>query len=462
MLRPDATREPERPRLAGRPLLHVDLRQAASRARPTGLGKSALESQHMLRPHPIELASAQRDRDRAATARFAGLFERKTARMAASPLAYLRGSAPLFYAVLADHPELQSGPAGSGFLCGDAHLENFGVYRTDQRRSKRRAATALHNDPVVFDVNDFDEAIVGPFRFDLLRLVTSLMLGGREMGADGTRSLELSELLVASYVGAVFAPQPLPPAPAPVARLLAKVERRSHRDMLEDRTQLFNGKRRFVRGPRYGELPKPLARAARAAFAQYASGLDDKRFAASCFDVVDVAFRVAGTGSLGALRLAVLTRGKGGADGGWIFDMKEEGIPAAAVLLGRPKLGPARRVVAAARACLADPPRMLGTARLDGVPMLVRRFAPQEDKLNFARIEPSDLAPLAAYLGALLGRAHLRGANKVAKKPWSKLDQDELIERAIVIAGIHEAAYLASCKLARDPRVGVAPSTSTK
>jgi uncharacterized protein (DUF2252 family) len=403
----------------------------------------------MLRPHPIELASAQRERDRVATARFAGLFERKIARMAASPLAYLRGSATLFYGLLADHPELRSGPAGSGVLCGDAHLENFGVYRTDQPRGKRRAATVLHNDPVVFDINDFDEAIVGPFRFDLLRLVTSLMLGGREMGADGMRSVELSELLVASYVGALFALRPLPPAPAPVTHVLAKVRRRSHRDMLENRTELSHGKRRFMRGARYVELPRRLARAARAAFQQYVSELEDKRFAASCFEVVDVAFRVAGNGSLGGLRLAVLTRGKGGPDGGWIFDMKEEGVPASAVLLGRPKLGPAQRVLDAARACLAEPPRMLGTADIDGVPMLVRRFAPQEDKLNFARIEAKDLAALAEYLGALLGRAHLRGATKTANKPWSKLEQAGLIERAIAIAGVHEAAYLASCKLAR-------------
>jgi uncharacterized protein (DUF2252 family) len=423
---------------------------------------SGLQSPHMLRPHPTELASAQRERDRAATARFAGLLERKITRMAASPLAYLRGSASLFYGLLADHPELRSGPAGSGVLCGDAHLENFGVYRTDQRRAKRRAATVLHNDPVVFDVNDFDEAIVGPFRFDLLRLVTSLMLGGRETGADGMRSLELSELLVASYVGAVFALQPFPPAPAPVVRLLAKVERRSHRDMLENRTELFNGKRRFVRGARYGRLPKPLARAARAAFLQYVGELEDKRFAASCFDVVDVAFRFAGTGSLGGLRLAVLTRGKGDPHGGWIFDMKEEGVPASVALLGQPKLGPAQRVEAATRACLAEPPRMLGTADIDGVPMLVRRFAPQEDKLNFARIESKDLAPLAAYLGALLGRAHLRGATKTANKPWSELEQADLIERAIAIAGVHEAVYLASCKLAREPRIRGARNTSTK
>jgi len=410
--------------------------------------KIAVRSPQVLRPHPIELAAAQRERDRAATARFAGLFERKMARMGSSPLGYLRGSAPLFYGLLADYPELRSGPAGSGVLCGDAHLENFGVYRTDRPRDRRRATPELHDDPVVFDVNDFDEAIVGPLRFDLLRLVTSLMLGGRELGADGRKSLELSQSLVGSYVNALFGLRPLPPVPRPVVHLLAKVQRRSHRDMLEDRTELFKGKRRFVRGLRYAELPPAIARAARTAFQQYASELEDKRYSAGYFEAVDVAFRIAGSGSLGALRLAVLTRGKGDPDGGWIFDMKEEGMPAAAVLLGKPTLKPAQRVVVAARTCLAKPPRMLGTADIDGVPMLVRRFAPQEDKLNFARVESKDLAPLAAYLGALLGRAHRRGAKKLADKPWSKLEQADLIGRALAIAGIHEAAYLASCQLA--------------
>src|SRR5262245_46644129 len=132
-----------------------------------------LDWEAMVRPSPIELADWQLARDREATARFPDLLEHKLRRMSVSPLAYLRGSAPLFYRLLAEHPELSKGPRGKGWLCGDAHLENFGVFRTDAKKSRTHAG----EEAVVFDVNDFDEAVVGPWRIDVLRLVTSLILG---------------------------------------------------------------------------------------------------------------------------------------------------------------------------------------------------------------------------------------------------------------------------------------------
>src|SRR4051794_41141790 len=131
----------------------------------------------MWSPDPHELARWQLERDRAGTSRFPGLFERKISRMAVSPLAYLRGSAPLFYRPLAEHPELRGGPDDTGWICGDAHLENFGVYRTDAKKSDGKS-----EEKVVFDVNDFDEAVIAPLRFDVLRLCTSLVLGARQLG----------------------------------------------------------------------------------------------------------------------------------------------------------------------------------------------------------------------------------------------------------------------------------------
>ena len=165
--------------------------------------------------------------------------------------------------------------------------------------------------------------------------------------------------------------------------------------------------------------------------------------------MVDTAFRVAGTGSLGCLRVAVLVRGKGGADGAWIFDMKEEGTPSGARLLGAPEMKPARRVLTAMQACLAHPPRMLGTTKLGERSMLVRRLAPQEDKLDWAHITSADANALAPYLGALAGAAHLGGAKRRARKRWSAADLARIEEQALLLAAIHEGAYLAMCKLVR-------------
>jgi uncharacterized protein (DUF2252 family) len=112
----------------------------------------------MLTVDPVRLARRQLELDRERTARFPHLLAQKAARMTASPLALLRGSAPLFYEVLERHPGLAEGPAGEGWLVGDAHLEHFGAFRAGALSlSETKKARALEN--VVFDLNDFDEAI---------------------------------------------------------------------------------------------------------------------------------------------------------------------------------------------------------------------------------------------------------------------------------------------------------------
>lgn len=382
----------------------------------------------MVCANPVALADWQLARDRKATRRFGGLFEQKVKRMSASPLAYLRGAAPLFYRLLAQVPELGEGPGGKGWLCGDAHLENFGAFRTDSA--------------VAFDINDFDEATIGPWRVDVLRLATSVLLGGGALGADGQQRIALAHALVDSYVRHAFRKSRLPAPPPPVAALLEKVKRRSHHQLLVERTETVGQRRRFVRGSRYHDLPKRLAGAAREAFARYAERLESAQ-PRPCFEVLDTAFRVAGTGSLGALRIAVLTGGSGGRDGAWLFDMKEEGRPSSSSWIPEPAMKPAKRVLTAIRACLTRPPRMLGVTKLAGISMVVRRLAPQEDKLSLDRLRDEHLEGLMTYLGALLGRAHRGGAVSVPRHPWSKSDRLALIERAVVIAGQHEAAYLA-------------------
>lgn len=84
--------------------------------------------------------------------------------------------------------------------------------------------------------------------------------------------------------------------------------------------------------------------------------------------------------------------------------------------------------------------------------MFVRRLSPQEDKLELESLQDDDLDALATYLGALVGRAHARGATKPPRKRWSEGDCAGIVDRAIAVAGIHEAAYLSLCKLAGTKR----------
>jgi len=392
-------------------------------------------------PNLEALAARQLELDRERTRRFPSLLLRKQSRMSASPFAFLRGAAPLFYEILEQVPELAEGPAGEGWLAGDLHLENFGAYSPARSAGVDKRAAA-------FNLNDFDEAVRGPWRIDLLRLLTSLILAGRELGVSGPVALGLGARLLESYVAAAFQGAPAPPPPSSVAALVERVGSRSRRELLDARTVVDGGKRRFVRGERYLDLPPDTLAALPAALETYVqSVVPEERPRLEQMAIVDAAHRVAGTGSLGVLRIAVLTVGKGAPDGHWLFELKEQAAPSATRLAGASELSPAERVVTAFRTCVAPPPRLLGTSRLGATELLARRLTPQEDKLDLRQLKPEALGTLALYLGALVGRAHARGASEQSTLPWSPAEQRDLLRRAARMASLHEAVYLEWCFL---------------
>jgi hypothetical protein len=92
---------------------------------------------------------------------------------------------------------------------------------------------------------------------------------------------------------------------------------------------------------------------------------------------------------------------------------------------------------------------MIGTTSLRGSSMFVRRLSPQEDKIDLGRLSTSDLGPLARDLGALLGAAHRRGAKRVPRQAWTAKERARLLARAVGLAGLHEALYLAYCDAVR-------------
>ena len=98
-------------------------------------------------------------------------------RMLASPFAFYRGAAAIMAADLAGDA---ADRASDVQLCGDAHLSNFGVFASPERR-------------LVFDVNDFDETLPGPWEWDVKRLAASFAIAGRDNGfaASGARAVVL-------------------------------------------------------------------------------------------------------------------------------------------------------------------------------------------------------------------------------------------------------------------------------
>ncbi len=388
--------------------------------------------------HPRALAERQLARDHARTADRPVLFARKAERMRASPLAFLRGAAPLFYEILSLHREIADGPSGEGWLVGDLHIENFGAYEPGPWGGPREPR------PATFDVNDFDEAFVGPLRIDLLRLSTSLLVGSRELGTTGAEALELARKLLSSYVDAAFRGAPVQKVPPPVERLVARATKRSFRDLAK--RYLEPDDRRLRRGTKLLPLDARSIEDVDAALVAYRKNLGEEgdRLKKPHCEVLDCAFRVAGTGSLGTFRVAALVAGK---DHPWLFDLKQQSELSAGELYPQEPMDPASRVLAAYRASIASPPALIGTTMMGARSMLVRRLAEEEDKLELSALRPADLPALAAHLGALVGRAHARATTKPPVGRWTAGDLEHLLDAAIELAGIHEAAYLAYCRI---------------
>src|ERR671916_1549314 len=128
------------------------------------------------RPDPIEILEAQaKTRDR-------NLAPIRYARMVPSPFAFMRGAAMVMAYDLAGTP--RTGIRAQ--LCGDAHLLNFGAYASPERA-------------LLFDVNDFDETLPGPWEWDVKRLAASLVLAGRENGFDEAECREAARTAMASH-----------------------------------------------------------------------------------------------------------------------------------------------------------------------------------------------------------------------------------------------------------------------
>ncbi len=402
----------------------------------------------------FSLARFQLAEDRQRTRRFPALFALKRARMLQSPHALFRGSAPLFYAILRSATDLGRLPRESGYVVGDMHLENVGAYRTDGEGA-----------PVVFDLNDFDEAAHGLRGLDVLRLATSVLLTGRSFGTSAAGALELCERGLEAYARARAgrrAPKADDP-PRALAELVSRANARSQRELLDRRAPLVSGKRHLVRGERYLELPAEVSARAPQLLDAWLTALGPRAPKhASSYRVIDVAQRVAGTGSLGALRLALLITNAEGDER--IVELKEalpscvhpwplESEAGSRAQALDASLEPAERVVVAARALVAQPVRRLAALpalRLQGRPssLVGRALTPQDDKLELSRLDDwSEKEALVRLVFRLLALAHRRSSDTKLKATWSDRELAALVDRSVWMAGLFEGVALAYARI---------------
>jgi uncharacterized protein (DUF2252 family) len=354
------------------------------------------------RPDPVDLL-VQASRER-----LPELLPIKWARMAASPFGFFRGAVPLMAADLASLPTTSI----TVQICGDAHVRNLGAF-------------ASPTGAVVFDINDFDETMSGPWEWDVKRLATSLVLSGREAGHSDGACKEAVKRFVAEYRKSVHRCSELTVLElarytvhrhreaGPLPELLAKAQRATPQQTLEKLTRSRDGVRRFrEEKPLQTAVSESIRRSVLTALKSYYDTLSqDRRHFLERYRPVDVAFKVVGTGSIGTRDYVILHFANGSEDP-LFLQMKEEPPSGySQYLKAQVPRNQGERVVQGQRLMQAQSDIFLGWTTMDGRDYLVRQLADHKATIDTADLKGSGLTEYAKMCGEVLGKGHARSGD---------------------------------------------------
>jgi uncharacterized protein (DUF2252 family) len=381
--------------------------------------------------------------------RLPALIKLKYQLMAASPFGYFRGAVPVMAADLAVLPN--TGLVSQ--LCGDAHVRNLGAFAAPDGR-------------LVFDINDFDETIRGPFEWDLKRMAASLVLAGRASGHKESASRETVEKFAARYCAQMraFAQMSILEVghyqvhrlglAAPVHNALLQAERATPQHTLEQLTEPASDgeaanelslkskkrqgttsvvpqtqqKNRRALAPEESSLPerrfkqiKPTltrvtgaqAAAVLASLGPYRHMLEPQRqHLLSLYRPVDVAFKVVGTGSVGLRDYCIYFEGNGPADP-LFLQIKEEPLSAYAPYLpdAAPPHHNGQRVAEGQKAMQLQSDPFLGWTHFGGRDYLVRQLNDHKGSIELEDLAGTGLEAYAEVCGELLARGHARSGD---------------------------------------------------
>ena len=345
--------------------------------------------------------------------RVPALIQLKYKLMAESPFGYLRGAVPVMAADLAVLPS-------TGIvcqLCGDAHVRNLGAYAAPDGR-------------LIFDINDFDETIRGPFEWDLKRMAASLVVAGRGSGHKEASARQAVEKFVTRYAAQMRAFAQMPSLEVgrfqvhrlnqvePVLDALLKAERSTALHTLDQLTEPASGKPGAPR--RFKELKPTLTRvtgrqaaAVLASLGPYRQTLEPQRqHLLSLYRPVDVAFKVVGTGSVGLRDYCIYFEGNG-PDDPLFLQIKEE--PASGYAPYLPDADPPRhngqRTAEGQKAMQVQSDPFLGWTHFGGRDYLVRQLNDHKGSIDLEDLTGGGLEAYAEVCGELLARGHARSGD---------------------------------------------------
>ncbi|WP_328552606.1 MULTISPECIES: DUF2252 domain-containing protein [unclassified Streptomyces] len=398
------------------------------------------------RPDPVDVVEGQ------SASRVPELVPIRYGRMTESPFRFYRGAAAIMAGDLADTPR-------SGIrvqLCGDAHLLNFRLLASPERR-------------MMFDINDFDETLPGPWEWDVKRLSASFVIAGRANGFGTKERADIVRATVRSYrewmrrfaglgnlpvwythfdeewVRTHIAGELSARARERWSRTTAKARTRDSLQAFAKLTHMVDGQARIAPDPplitplqdmlpdvERGALEKQIHRLVE----RYGRSLNsDRRFLLEQYRMADVARKVVGVGSVGTRCWIILLLGRDGSDP-LLLQAKEADESVLAPFAGASEYRTqGERVVAGQRLMQATSDIFLGWERADGIDGRRRDFYVRQlrDWKGIAEPEamvPSGMRAFGELCGATLARAHARSGDRIAIASY--LGGGDVFDRALV------------------------------
>ena len=359
-------------------------------------------------------------------------------RMKETPFAFFRGTAGLMAADLAAGPS--SGLMAQ--LCGDAHANNFGLYGTESGE-------------IVMDINDFDETIPGPWEWDLKRLAASLVLAGREKGADAERTRHVVKDAVKAYRRVVrrIAKRPFldsytiavdherlidhPQLGEAFEAAVEKARKNTSEKVVKKNVQRIDDHKAGIERqlfvddePVLFHVKQNETQAVIAGLQAYVDSVRESRRALlSRYRIVDVAFRVVGTGSVGMRSYIALLAGND--DEFLVLQVKQAAKSALAPYLPEAdaEMHDGERIVQGARMVQARTDHLMGWTTIDERPFIVRQFRNAKGSVDPLDLEEKYLDEFGQVCGGLLARAHCRSLHPHALAGY--LDESKGFPRAM-------------------------------
>ncbi|MDQ3284247.1 MAG: DUF2252 domain-containing protein, partial [Actinomycetota bacterium] len=341
-------------------------------------------------------------------------FRQKFRKMAAGPFAFYRGSSCLFYADMERAEDRWADERTSRvWIQGDLHAENFGTY--------------MDGDGVfVFDVNDFDEAYLGHFTWDIKRMAASVALLAWTKAISDDNIAALTETYVRAYLQQVryFVDSDrdheyslrLETTDGDVRKILLETRLNTRVDLL-DRTTLVdeNFDRRFRRGPGVRDLDDAERAKVQAAYEAYLETIPEaKRFRSLTYQVKDIVGRKGfGIGSAGLPAYNILVEGPTQAlENDVVLSMKQGNVAAPSRIVHDERIERyfkhhGHRTAVSQRALQAHADPWLGYTEMDGVGFVVSELSPYVEDIDWSDYtEPEEMAPVLDYLGRATAKVH--------------------------------------------------------